>query len=58
MAEKTSISEPRFKGRELIRNSDGTAKDVLSVVLQPDKEYSTTEANKLVDQFLKKEVKR
>lgn len=56
--EKATATEPKYKGRELIRSADGSAKDILTVVLSPDREYSAEEAKRLADQFLKKEVKR
>lgn len=57
MAEKANAPDTKYKGRELIRSTDGTAKDILTVVLSPAKEYSAEEARKLADRFLKKEVK-
>lgn len=56
MAEKVPVPGIRHKGRELIRSADGTTKDILTVVLEPEKEYSTDDAKKLVDRFLGKRV--
>lgn len=62
MPEKEKPTEPapeiKYKGRELIRSTDGTAKDILRVVLSPNKEYSVEDVKRLIDKFLKKEVIR
>ncbi len=47
---------PAFAGRELIRTSRGLQRDVLTVVLQPDIEYTEAQAAALVKKYLSKEV--
>ncbi|EYE88269.1 hypothetical protein Q428_08700 [Fervidicella metallireducens AeB] len=51
------MDEPKFKGKELIRASKGTDKDILTVLLEPDKLYTEKEVQKLVKDFTKMEVK-
>lgn len=50
------MEEAKFKGKELIRSSSGTDKDILTVLLEPDKLYTEKEIQKLVKDFTKKEV--
>lgn len=52
----TSATEPMFTGLQLTRTSTGINRDVLAVVLAPDKQYTESEAKKLINKFLKKEV--
>lgn len=56
--EKAAAVDPKYKGRELIRSADGSTKDILTVILSPDRGYSAEEAKKLADRFLQKEVKQ
>ncbi|MFV0497489.1 MAG: hypothetical protein ACK5L0_04850 [Candidatus Fimivivens sp.] len=48
---------PTFSGRELIRVARGLQRDILTVVLQPDTEYTEAQASTLATQYLSKEVR-
>lgn len=55
--ETKTVEEAKFKGSELIRSSKGIDKDVLSVVINPEELYTEKEVEKLIKDFMKKEVK-
>lgn len=50
------MEEPKFKGKELIRASSGTDKDVLTVLLDPEEFYTEKDVQKLIKSFAKREV--
>jgi hypothetical protein len=52
----TSATEPRFTGLQLTRTATGINRDILAVVLTPDKQYTESDAKKLINKFMKKEV--
>ncbi len=45
---------PRFRATELIRIASGVERDVLTIVLDPAKDYTKDEAKKLYNDFLTK----
>lgn len=47
---------PIFKGSEFIRLASSGSKDILTVLLEPNKTYTEDEVKKLVDNYLNKEV--
>lgn len=51
-------STPTYKGSEFIRAAAGSSKDILAVLLEPDKPYTEANVSAKVDVYLKKEVKR
>ncbi|MEG0018881.1 MAG: hypothetical protein RR724_09135 [Hydrogenoanaerobacterium sp.] len=53
---KTANDTQKYKGNELIRAAQGTNKDILRVVLKPHELYTETQAIKLLNKFLSKEV--
>ncbi|MEG1761664.1 MAG: hypothetical protein RR115_07815 [Hydrogenoanaerobacterium sp.] len=53
---KTANDTQKYKGNELIRAAQGTNKDILRVVLKRDELYTETQAIKLLNKFLSKEV--
>lgn len=54
MASKETAT--KYRGSELMKAASGVQRDVLNVVLSPDRLYSADEATALSNQFLNKEV--
>lgn len=55
-AETIQAVEPTFTGLQLTRAATGINRDILAVVLEPDKQYTESDAKKLINKFMKKEV--
>ena len=53
---KTS-NTPAYKGSEFIRIAAGSAKDILTILLEPDEMYTEDQVDQMADDYLKKEVK-
>lgn len=53
---KEAAKAPTFSGSQLIRAAKGISRDVLTVVLVPDQQYTEAEAKSITEKFLKKEV--
>lgn len=53
---KSPAAEPTFTGEQLIRAAKGISRDVMAATLSPSKQYTASEAENIVDNFLKKEV--
>lgn len=49
-------TSPTFRGSELMKAASGTARDVLTVVLKPDRLYTGEETEQLTNKFLNKEA--
>ena len=47
-----------YKGSEFIRLAAGGSKDILAVLLEPDKPYNEAQVERLVNNYLRKEVKK
>lgn len=54
---ETKKPAPAFLGSELIRAAAGVERDVMGVVLMPNARYTEAEAKRLIETFMKKEVK-
>lgn len=48
----------RYKGSEFMRLAAGGTRDILTVLLKEDQTYTEAEVSVMVDQFLKKEVRK
>lgn len=57
MMSETKKPAPAFLGSELIRAAAGVERDVMGVVLMPNARYTEAEAKRLIETFMKKEVK-
>lgn len=53
----TKSSAPSYKGGEFIRVATGGTRDILTVLLVPDKLYTEDAISKMVSEYLAKEVK-
>lgn len=51
------VKLPAFRGSEIIRVASGIDKDVLSIILKPDEMYTKEEYTKLLEAFMKREIK-
>ncbi len=53
---KKKAAAPQYPGRELIRAAKGVNRDLLAVLLEPEKLYTEAQANALIEQALNREV--
>ena len=56
-AEQSAEPEKKYRGKELLRSASGIERDILSIILKPQKLYTPSEAEKLKQKYLNKEVK-
>lgn len=54
----TTDSAPTYKGSEFIRLATGSSRDILIVLLEPDKPYTEAQVEQLVSDYLEKEVRK